>query len=134
MVTFAQVNWLAVVVGVVFANALGFAWYGPLFAKQWLQFIGKKQEQLQPNPTMYLVSVVGSVITMIVLALLVAGLGGGTLVQGAVAGSVIWIGTGGVAGYVSNLFEGRPRGLWLINTGYNLVTYVVMGAVFTIWR
>jgi hypothetical protein len=134
MVSFSSVNWLAVVVGVVFSNALGFLWYGPLFGKPWTALINKRPEEMQGSPTMYLVTVVTSAIMMVVLNLLVVAMGGSTLLQGALAGAFIWIGVGATASYVSNLFEGRPSGLWLINAGYNLVVFVVMGAVFVVWR
>jgi hypothetical protein len=134
MVSFSSLNWLAVVVGVVFSNALGFLWYGPLFGKPWTARINKRPEEMQGSPTMYLVTVVTSAIMMVVLNLLVVAMGGSTLLQGALAGAFIWIGVGATASYVSNLFEGRPSGLWLINAGYNLVVFVVMGAVFVVWR
>ena len=35
-----HVNWIAIVVCVVAAMALGFVWYGPLFGKLWLELMG----------------------------------------------------------------------------------------------
>jgi hypothetical protein len=134
MVSFANVNWLAVLVGVIFSNALGFLWYGPFFSKPWTALIGKRPEEMQASPTMYVVTVVTSAISMVALDLLAIAMGGTGLLQGALAGAFIWIGVGATASYVSNLFEGRPRGLWYINAGYNLVVFVVMGAVFAVWR
>ena len=32
------------------------------------------------------------------------------------------------------LFEQRPLKLWLVNSGYQVVTYTVMGAVLGVWR
>ena len=76
MVSFAGVNWLAVLVGVVASNALGFLWYGPLFGKTWLSMIGKKQEELKSSPSMYAVTALASAITMVVLSLIVHAFGG----------------------------------------------------------
>jgi hypothetical protein len=134
MVSFAGVNWLAVLVGVIFSNALGFLWYGPFFAKPWMALIGKRPEDVQGSPMMYVITVVTSAITMVALDLLVIAMGGGGLLQGALAGAFIWIGVGATSSYVSNVFEMRPRGLWYINAGYNLVVFIVMGAVFAAWR
>jgi len=53
MVSFAGINWLAVLVGVVFSNALGFLWYGPLFSKPWLKALGKTEAEVQGSPSMY---------------------------------------------------------------------------------
>ncbi len=134
MVSFSGINWLAVVVGVVLSNALGFVWYGPLFGKQWLAALGKKQEDVQGSPTMYGVTVVGSLITMVVLAMAVAAFGSASAVDGAVLGAVLFVGFLGTASYVSTLFEGRSNTLWWINGLYNLVVFVVMGGVFAIWK
>ncbi len=133
MVSFADVNWLAVLVGVIFSNALGFLWYGPFFSKPWMALIGKRQEELRGSPTMYVVTIVASAISMVALSILVIAMEGNGLFQGALAGAFIWIGVGATASFVGNLFEGRPRGLWYINAGYNLVVFMVMGAVFAAW-
>jgi len=73
---------LAVLVGVVFSNALGFLWYGPLFAKPWAALIGKSADEMQGSPMMYVATIVTSAITMVVLDLLVLAMGGSGLIQG----------------------------------------------------
>jgi hypothetical protein len=133
MFSLAGINWIAVIVGVVVSNALGFLWYGPFFAETWMKAIGKRREELQANPAQYLVTIVGSLITMVVLAAAVGAFGASGVVQGAILGAVLWVGIGGVSGYVSNLFEGRNAQIWAINSGYNLVIFVIMGAVFAAW-
>jgi hypothetical protein len=133
MFSLSGINWIAVIVGVIFSNALGFLWYGPLFSKPWLAALGKRQEDLQSNPSMYLWTVVSSLVTMVVLAGAVAAFGSASLVEGAVLGAVLYIGLQGAATYVGTMFEGRSTTLWWINGLYNLVVFAVMGAVFAIW-
>jgi hypothetical protein len=133
MFSLAGVNWVAVLAGVVFSNALGFLWYGPLFGKPWLASLGKKQEELRSSPTMYVWTVVSSAITMVVLAACVAAFGSAGLLEGGVLGAILYIGLQGAATYIGSLFEGRSSTLWWINGLYNLVVFVVMGAVFAIW-
>ena len=133
MFSLAGINWLAVIVGVVISNALGFLWYGPLFGKAWAKGLGKKMEDLQGSPSMYVVTVVASLVTMVVLAAAVAAFGSSTIVEGAVVGALLWFGIGATQSYVGATFEGRSMGVWQISALYNLVVFVVMGAVFAAW-
>jgi len=134
MPSLAGINWIAVLAGVVFSNALGFLWYGPLFSKPWLKALGKTEAEVQGSPTMYIVTLVTSFITMIVLAMAVNAFGSAGLLAGAVLGAVLNVGLVGTASYVSTLFEGRSNTLWWINALYNFVVFVVMGAVLAIWK
>jgi hypothetical protein len=133
MVSFAGVNWLAVLVGVVATNALGFLWYGPLFGETWLRMIGKKREELHASSSMYVVTAVASAITMVALSLIVHAFGAGSFVQGLIAGVVTWVGIGATATFVYTTFEGPPTNVWMLNAAYQLVIYAVMGGVFAIW-
>jgi hypothetical protein len=133
MLSLAGINWIAVLVGVVFSNGLGFLWYGPLFSKPWLKALGKTEAEVQGSPSMYIVTLVTSFITMVVLAMAVGAFGAGGLVAGALLGLVLYVGFLGTSSYVSTLFEQRSNTLWWINGLYNLVIFVVMGAVFAVW-
>ncbi len=133
MFSLAGINWLAVLVGVVVSNALGFAWYGPLFGKAWAKGIGRKMEDLQGSPTLYVVTVVASLITMVVLAAVVEAFGSSTIVEGAVVGALLYFGIGATQSYVGATFEGRSMAVWQISALYNLVVFVIMGAVFAAW-
>lgn len=133
MFSLSGINWIAVIVGVILSNALGFLWYGPFFGKPWMAALGKRPEDLRPNPMMYVWTIVTSLITMVVLAASVAAFGSSGILQGAVVGAVLYVGLQGTATYVGAMFEGKATTLWSINALYNLVIFVVMGAVFAIW-
>jgi len=133
MFSLSGINWIAVIVGVILSNALGFLWYGPLFGKPWMAALGKRPEQLQSSPMMYVWTIVTSLITMVVLAATVGAFGSSGVVQGALIGAVLFVGLQGTATYVGVMFEGKSATLWSINALYNLVIFVVMGAVFAIW-
>ena len=45
-----DLNYLAIILATVVMMALGFLWYGPLFAKQWLAAIGRTEDQITPPP------------------------------------------------------------------------------------
>jgi len=95
---------------------LGFLWYGPLFGKTWTRAIGKSPEELRGSPMMYGVTVIGSLITMIVLAAALQAFGSVTLVEGAVVGGALAIGLYATGTYAGGMFEGRSTTLWWINT------------------
>ena len=132
MVSFGGINWLAVLVGVVASNALGFLWYGPLFGETWLRMIGKKREELHASSSMYAVTALASAITMVALGLIVHAFGADSFVQGLIAGVVTWVGIGATATFVYTAFEGPPTNVWMLNAAYQLVIYAVMGGVFAV--
>ena len=109
MFSLAGINWIAVMVGVILANVLGFVWYGPLFGKPWMRAIGKSQEELRGSPMMYAVTVIASLITMIVLAASVQAFGSVTLVEGAIVGAALAIGLYATGTYVGARSRAQPH-------------------------
>src|SRR4030066_289183 len=92
MFSLSVINWLAVIVGARPTNALGFLWYGPLFGKPWTAALGKRPEDVQGSPMMYVVTVVTSLLTMIALAVTVLAFGSSGIVEGAVLGLILYVG------------------------------------------
>jgi hypothetical protein len=133
MFAFSALNWIAVLVGVVLSNALGFVWYGPLFGDAWLRMIGKRAEELEASPTMYLTTAVASLVTMIALGLAVAAFGATDFVSGLLVGALIGVGFSATATFVYTNFEGPPLNVWALYVAYQLVVFLVMGGVFAIW-
>lgn len=133
MFEFPQVNWLAIVVGALVNMVVGFLWYGPLFGKTWMAMIGKSMDEIESDSTMYLFSTVSALITAFVLALVVAAFGASTLTGGAVLGGLVWVGIGATATLVYSIFEGPPLSVWTLHAAYQLVVFVIMGAIFAVW-
>jgi len=133
MLDFGSINWIAVVVGVVVSNALGFLWYGPLFGERWMRMIGKTQDEIEASPTMYLVTGISSLITMIVLALAIDAFGAGSFVEGLIIGAVVNIGISATSTFVYTSFEGPPVNVWGLFAIYQLLVFAVMGGVFAVW-
>ncbi len=100
MLGFSSINWIAVVVGVIVSNVLGFLWYGPLFGKRWMAMIGKTEDEIEANPTMYLVTVLSSALTMIVLALAIDAFGAADFVEGLMIGAVVNLGISATSTFV----------------------------------
>ncbi len=133
MLTF-DVNWLAILVSVIANMVIGAVWYG-VFANPWLAGIGKTREEIQENQSWqpYVVAVTNSVLMAFVLANVLAWIKDYSLVNGLLAGLIVWVGFTGFAFASNHAFEGRSVVLWLINSGIYLVGLLVMGAILGAW-
>jgi uncharacterized membrane protein len=133
-----QVNYLAVLVCAVVSFVLGGLWYSPLlFAKKWVALLGKTQEELQKasNPMMYVIGFITGLISCFAISCVVNAAGAATLVNGALIGFLCWLGFAGATSYNNQVnFVGKPRGLWAIDSGYNLASFIIAGAILAVWK
>jgi hypothetical protein len=134
----AGVNYLAIVVSAVVIFMLGGLWYSPvLFAKRWVALQGRTMGEMKAmgaSPVMYLEVFVCGLLAAWVLAVVIAHYGAITLSGGAMVGVLCWIGFAGATSYGSALFSFKSKALWAIDSGYNLVAFVVAGAILGVWR
>ena len=132
-----DINYLAVVVGVLVSMAGGALWYSPLlFANVWMELNGFTKEQLQEAGQAwqgYVVSIVGSIISVLVLALLIDLTGADDLGEGLIIGlfaGVAFVATSMAANY---MFESRPLKLYIINAGYPVLILAINGVILALW-
>jgi hypothetical protein len=57
-----------------------------------------------------------------------------TIGTGVLVAVLCWAGFAGATSFGTALFSGQPRGLWLINSAYNLVAFVAAGVILSLWR
>ena len=127
-----QINWLAIFIAGLAPMAIGMLWYSPLlFAKKWMSLVGKTEEEIRKEGSAkaYAFSLVTSMIMSFVLEYFIMYTGSFTMSSGIRLGFIVWIGFIATTSYASVLFESRPKGLYLINAGYNLVSLLIMGAI-----
>ncbi len=131
-----HVNFLAVLAGGIVTFLLGGVWYSVLFPKQWTSAVGKPEEELKKlnKPVNFVYTFILGLITSYILAHIVLYIGADTLLQGIEIGVICWIGFAGATSYAHNLFGGRSQKLWMIDSGYNLLTFIVNGAIFAVWK
>ncbi len=136
-----QVNYISVLVAAVVSFFIGALWYSPLmFAKQWVKATGKTIEDLMggAGTFAYLVSFVAWLIASYVLAVFVDyGVDLNARPQflyGLLAGFLCWFGFVAAISLIHNLFAQRLRTLWLIDSGYILVAFLISGAILAEWR
>lgn len=137
-----SLNWLAILVAAVASMILGFLWYSPLlFAKAWVREMGydindkaKMEEMRKSAGPAYAGSFVASLLSAFTLALILHGLRAEDLHFGIMASFHIWLGFVATVQFTGALFAKQSMKLFAINTLYQLVCYVVMGIILTLWR
>ena len=137
--TLPIVNNAAVLVSGVVIFVLGGLWYSPLlFAKRWMALIGKTEEELRANagsvPISYLLVFACGVLTAYAMALVVGNFATAGSLDGAIIGALCWVGFAGATSFGTALFSGKPKALWLIDSGFNLVAFVIAGVILATWR
>lgn len=129
MFDYSAVNLLAVIIAAIANVVIGTVWYLPqVFGKQWAALTGR-EINTSPNPMLYVIAIVGSLISAYVLALVIHGVGAATVTDGIVTGVIVSIGFQLTSQAVGGAFEGRSWNLFYINAGNSLVAFAVMGAI-----
>ena len=133
MELFAELNWWAILVVTVVAFMLGFIWYGPVFGKAWLNALGKTEDEIQPSPTPFLITIVTTLITSIVMAVLVHLLAIDNWMLGALLGAAVGVGFIAASNASDTAFCRWSWNLFAIQSSYRVVYSIVMGVILAIW-
>ena len=131
----SNMNFLAVVIAAVAGMAIGAIWYSPvLFSNAWMKENGVTKESLKgKNP--FAPMIFSFLITIVMAFNLAMFLSGESdFVQGLIAGGLVGIGWVAASLAVLYLFESKSLKLFLINAGYNVVTFIVMGGIIGVWK
>jgi hypothetical protein len=83
---------------------------------------------------MYGMSLVASLLSAAVLGKIIAIATVDTALYGMKIGLAVWLGFVTTVQLTNALFSKQPAKLYAINTGYQLVCYLVMGAILGAWR
>lgn len=132
----AEINYLAVLAAAVLSMGIGAFWYSPAgFGKQWQKLIGIKEKDLKEGATAgYTVASLGFLLIAYVLAHFVAYAGSDTFAKGLETGFWLWLGFVATTMAINYAYGLRPQRLWVIDTGYYLVAFLVSGALLAVWR
>jgi hypothetical protein len=139
---FMGVNVWAVLVSGLATMAVGFVWYSPLlFARRWTILMGydpddkaKLAEMQKSAGPSYVLSLVASLVSAAVLGKIIGVATINTPLYGMKVGLGVWLGFVTTVQLTNSLFSRQPAKLYAINTGYQLVCYLVMGAIMGAWR
>jgi hypothetical protein len=136
------VNYWAIATGAFLAMVIGALWYGPLFGKKWMEIIGvnasdlkaRKQMQKSAGP-LYLLQFILVLFQVLVLAHLIADtkLVGGleralwiwaAFVIPTLVGAIVW----------TNEKRKQKWDRFLIQGGYQLVIFILLGLLLQYWK
>jgi hypothetical protein len=127
-----DVNLFAVLGATVASQIIGAVWYSRfLFGRSSTGPAGTGEQARQIIP--HFGSFVGALIMAFVLAHFVTANLADTAAQGAETGFWIWFGFVLTTRAVHDFLSGRPKELFLIDSGLYLVVLVVMGAILAVW-
>jgi hypothetical protein len=134
--TFAGINYLAVIVAAVAAWLAGAVWYMVL-AKPWMNALGKTPEELaefqrQPRSILpFILAFLAAVVMAWVLAGLLGHLGAAfmTVRNGALSGLFLWVGFVLTTMLVNNSFAKRRPLLLVIDSGHWALVLALIGAI-----
>ena len=125
-----QVNLLAVGAAALSTFLIGGLWYSPvLFAKPWMALNGFTEEDLK-SANMLRTFGISFLCSVIIAFNLAAFLGSESdLAFDIAAGFATGFGWVAMSMGMVYTFERKPLKLWLINAGYHVVAYTVMGVI-----
>lgn len=129
-----HINYLAVFVAALLGFIIGGLWYGPLFGKQWMKEMNFTEESLKKS-NMARIFGLSFVLSLVISFNLAAFLGEkADLMWGLTAGALAGIGWVAASIGITYLFGRKSLRLFLIDAGYQAVTYTLMGGLLGIWK
>jgi hypothetical protein len=139
--SFMGVNLWSVLVAAIATMILGFLWYSPLlFARPWMLAMGydpenkaKMDEMRKSAGKSYAIAFVASLVAAFVLGKIIDVTTVESALYGMKIGFAMWLGFVTTVQLTAKLFGNQPTKLYLINTGYQLVCYLAMGAILAVW-
>jgi hypothetical protein len=127
-----NLNWLAIIVAALSNFIIGGIWYS-VFEKPWLRANNFTQENLK-NRKMPLVFGLSFLFSLIMSLNLSMFIGKEDFTFGTIAGFMTGFGWVAFAIAIISLFENRPLTYVLINGGYMVVSFTLMGAILGSWK
>ena len=134
-----DINYLAVFVAAVVYYIGGALWYSPLlFGKTWMGLVGLNEEKIKEGQKeawkSYLTAAISAILISYGIARVEGYLNVITIGGGLHAGFWAWICFVVTTMATNNSFAGRPFKLLIIDSGYHLYGFVVMGIILAVWK
>ena len=132
----ADVNYLAVLVSAIAAMFIGAIWYGPVFGKMWMGYMGKTEEQLKEgfNPAKtYGLAFLGHFVAIAMLALLFTYVEVNSFIGAVHTAFWTWLGFTFATNFITGLFEDKKFGLLIIDELYHLAVFLAAAIILFVW-
>ncbi|MEO6509065.1 MAG: DUF1761 domain-containing protein [Patescibacteria group bacterium] len=131
-----DVNWFAILLSAVVYMIVGSLWYSPLlFVKPWMKMVGANKNGMgnaSKLPMLLGISFICGLVMAYVLSVIIGALNPVSIMDGAVGGFWTWLGFVATFGLVNTLYAGKPMKLFMIDSGYYLVSLILMGMII-VW-
>lgn len=140
MLDWTHTNIWAVLVAAVATFLLGAVWYAALFGRQWAALNGytpektKEMQAKRPPPVFFGTMLLCYTLLALVLSLLTHALGVTTAVGGGVLGLLLWLGPNAAVKMTDHIASDKPLGVFAIDSSFQLIYLVMMGAIIGAWR
>jgi len=135
---FPHVNYLAVLVCGIVIFILGGLWYSVIFKKSWIALMGIPEEKMKEGsgamPVLFLLAFLCGLVISYIMAIVINHFAPFSPMRGAMVGTMMWAGFAGPTSFATAIFSMTKKPLWLINTCYNLVCFIVVGIILSVWR
>jgi hypothetical protein len=131
------INWLAVLIAAVAHQAVGFVWYGLVFAKTWQDATGRTDAEIRASGGATQALVIGSIAALVMaaaFALLLTLAPDRTITTGIIWGAVLGIGFVATTTVINGAYEARKPVVTALFAAYETVALIVMGAILTALR
>jgi hypothetical protein len=132
-----HLHFLPILAAAIAKMALGALWYSnALFFQPWIRMSGISEQQVRQRLGKALaVDYIGSVLMALALAHVIrwGEAEPNKVVVGLFAGFLCWLGFVAFTGINIVTYEHKPLKLYLINTGFQLVSMLIMGAILAVW-
>lgn len=135
-------RYLPIFAAAIAAMVIGFLWYSPvLFANPWMKAMGhdpndkaKLAEMQKHAGPMYGSTFIATLITAFVLWVFARTLGSQSVMDGVQLGLWTWAGFVAPIKFTDAIFGRRGRALLFIDSGYQLVCFLVMAVILCAWH
>lgn len=129
----SEINYLAVVVAAIAFFAWSAIYYSPpLTGRAWQKATGLTQEQMRPNPMLYVASYVAYFLMALTMAAIARSTEASDFGDGLVLGLFVGIGIAAAGIWNGGLYEQRSNLAW-INIGNVVIGFIIMAVIVTIW-
>jgi hypothetical protein len=130
-----QINFIAALLVGVASMAMGFVWYGPLFAKMWMKEIGMSEETMKGGPGVgYLIAFLSSTLMGAVTSVLSYKLGLTNVMDGLMIGVLVGVGYVATTFATNYIFGKKSLRLYFIDAGYQTLLVIVAFVIATLVR
>ena len=130
-----QINMFAVLVAGIAHMGFGAVWYR-LWQKRWTILVlhpDVSAENTSTSNSNYAIAMLNALIVAYVLSQVVAAVGPSTFFQFITVGATCWFGFVATTMLTTTLFARRPKSLFLIDSIYYLISFMLISGIYAYW-